>query len=129
VEPTVAIKELLLLQLPPDAVLVSVVMAPAHRERLPEIVPGAVFTVTVTAAVQLPIAYTIEVVPAAIAETMPLEEPTVAIEVFELLHTPPLTELLNVVVPPEHIPNVPVIADGAPFTVTTTALRQPLPVL
>lgn len=46
-DPTVATPVLLLVQVPPDTVLPSVVVAPAHALVVPVIVPGLVFTVTI----------------------------------------------------------------------------------
>ena len=59
---------------------------------------------------------------------MPLATPepdTVAIEVPELLHVPPLGLHVRAVVAPAHIDAVPPIAPGVPFTVTCMALKQP----
>lgn len=44
-----------------------------------------------------------------------------------LLHTPPPVTSLSVVVSPEHIVVLPVIAKGAGFTVTTACCVQPAP--
>ena len=44
--------------------------------------------------------------------TMPVKDPIVASPVAELLHVPPATVLLSVVVKPTHIVFVPVIAAG-----------------
>lgn len=63
--------------------------------------------------------YDIVATPAATPVTMP-DVPTVAVPVALLLHTPPATELLNVVVRPTHIPaDDGDIAAGAVVTVTT----------
>ena len=69
------------------------------------------------------------VVPVAMPVTIPVEEATIATLVLPLLHTPPPTELLNVVVLPAHTVVVPVIADGTELTVSATVLRHPPPVL
>ena len=42
-----------------------------------------------------------------------------------LLHEPPLTALVRVVVPPTHICMAPAISDGDGVTVTTTVRAQP----
>ena len=61
---------------------------------------------------------------------MPLTTPpvTVAIEVLLLLHVPPLTLLLSVVVAPTHMLAVPVMAGGAAKTVTAIVVAQPVDV-
>ena len=57
--------------------------------------------------------------PAVTPVTTPLPDPTVAIAVLELVHTPPLTVLLSVVVKPVPTVVVPVIdeIDGFTFTI------------
>jgi hypothetical protein len=62
-------------------------------------------------------------VPAAIPVTVPLTEPTVAIPVLELLHTPPVVALVSVVVAPAHTVLDPAIADALP---TLTLLKDKL---
>ena len=57
-------------------------------------------------------------VPNAIPETIPVNEPTIATEVLELLHTPPEVAQYNVDVLPGAIVVMPVIAAGAALTVT-----------
>lgn len=58
-------------------------------------------------------------VPAVTPDTTPLPEPTVATDVLELVHVPPLTELLSVVVKPVPTVVIPVIGgiDGLTFTI------------
>jgi len=51
-------------------------------------------------------------------ETMPVPEPTEAIDGLLLLQVPPLVAWLSVVVAPSHTSVVPVMAVGAVFTVT-----------
>jgi hypothetical protein len=63
-------------------------------------------------------------VPADNAETTPLEDPTVATVVLELLHEPPSEALLSVDVAPSHMLVFPVIAGNAP-TVNTLVAKQP----
>jgi len=57
-------------------------------------------------------------VPAEIPVTIPVEDPTLAIPVALLLHTPPEEASLNVVVEPKHRDSVPVIEAGTGYTVT-----------
>jgi hypothetical protein len=64
--------------------------------------------------------------PAVMPDTTPLILPTVATDVLLLNHVPPLVAELNVVVAPEHIASVPVIAAGEATTVTTAVTKQPL---
>ena len=52
------------------------------------------------------------VVPAVRADTKPVEFPIVATGGLKLVHVPPVTELLKVVVKPEHKVVVPDIAAG-----------------
>lgn len=67
----------------------------------------------------------------AVPAVMPVTAPvllTLATAVLLLLHTPPVTASLNVVVPPVHTVMVPVMvpADGVPDTVTVVvALAVP----
>jgi hypothetical protein len=58
--------------------------------------------------------------------TMPLAEPTDAIEELLLLHVPPLTVLPKVVVLPRQTADEPDIADGNALTVTTLIAAQPV---
>ncbi len=51
-----------------------------------------------------------------------------AIEVLLLLHVPPVTELLSVVVPPRQTPVMPVIGGGVGLTVNTLVVMQPVDV-
>jgi hypothetical protein len=57
-------------------------------------------------------------VPADTPLTTPVDEPTVAIVVFPLLHVPGPTELVSVVVAPTHTFMLPVIVAGIGYTVT-----------
>lgn len=68
------------------------------------------------------------VVPAVIPVTTPVPDivPTAGVE---LLHAPPDVALLRVVDCPVHTVNMPVIEEGAGFTVTITLLWQPVGVL
>ena len=53
--PTVATVVVTLLQVPPAVTSVSKVDAPSHKEKVPLIAAGWVFTVTITVAAQAPI--------------------------------------------------------------------------
>jgi hypothetical protein len=65
-------------------------------------------------------------VPSAIAATMPLDAPTVAIEVLPLAHVPPVVALPNVIFAPTHTGVEPVMAEGCALTVTTVDVLQPV---
>jgi hypothetical protein len=60
-------------------------------------------------------------------DTTPDDEPTFTKLGELLLHTPPATASLNVVVSPTHTESTPVIAAGAGFTVTVLANMHPPP--
>jgi hypothetical protein len=64
-------------------------------------------------------------VPAATPVTTPLPV-TVAVAVLLLLHVPPETASLSVVVEPTHVNIVPVIAVAGPETVIVAVLAQPV---
>lgn len=66
-------------------------------------------------------------VPAATPVTTPVDIFTEAIEVLLLLHVPPETALLRVLVPPTGIEVMPVIAAGAGVTDTALTAVQPPP--
>lgn len=59
-------------------------------------------------------------VPGAIPVTIPEDVPTVATDVFVLLHEPPVMELLKTVELPTHTLAIPVIAAGLGLIVTET---------
>lgn len=61
---------------------------------------------------------------------MPLDAPIVAIEVFELVHTPPVVRLASVIVPPTHTVEGPVIeSTHGEEAVTDTLDAQPAAVV
>jgi hypothetical protein len=121
-EPTVALAVLLLIHEPPPVVLANVVDDPAHIVAVPVIAATELLTVTILLAlVPHPVEYVILAVPAVTPETTPVEELTVAIARLELVHVPLATELLNVTVDEGHSTDVPVMAAGTPFTVTSLA--------
>jgi hypothetical protein len=116
---------------PPVAVLVNVVVAPMHPDPAPDMVPGVAFTVIViVAAVPHPVLYDIVLVPAAMPDNKPVEGLMVAVDGALLLHAPPVSVLLSVVVAPAHKLVVPVIPAGPPFMVTgNVAAGHPFPKL
>ncbi len=63
--------------------------------------------------------------PAATPETIPVAEPTVAIEVLLLVHVPPEVALFSVTEAPTHVAIVPVMADGNGVTVTVVVTDPP----
>jgi hypothetical protein len=65
----------------------------------------------------MPVVYVMSAVPALIAATSPVDMLMVATEALPLLHVPPVTGLLSVVVDPSHSNNVPVMAPGVVLTV------------
>jgi hypothetical protein len=65
-------------------------------------------------------------VPVAIPVTTPVMS-TGATAALLLLHVPPDTELVKVVVEPIHTLGEPAIAAGEVFTVTVTTRKQPVP--
>ena len=65
-------------------------------------------------------------VPADIPDTMPVE-PTVAMSVAPLVHTPPVVVQLSAVVCPAHKPIVPVIGAGLALTVIIFVVVHPVP--
>lgn len=69
--------------------------------------------------------YEIVAVPAATPVTSPLNEPTVAIPVAELLHIPPPLTSARVVIPPTQTVAVPVIGAGDGFTVIVLETLHP----
>lgn len=58
------------------------------------------------------------VVPVAMPDTMPEAAPTLPTDGLLLLHVPPLTASVNVIVVPIQSAIVPMIADGDAFTVS-----------
>jgi hypothetical protein len=96
-ELTVAAEVLLLNQVPPVGVELSVMVVPVQTDEGPAIGVGALLTVTVVVMLQpVPSEYVIRDVPAATPQTIPLDEPMVATPVLLLVHTPPVTLLPNV---------------------------------
>ena len=119
-DPTVAMAVLLLIQVPPVVLFVSVVEAPSQRTNVPAIAAGLELTVATVVRLH-PVAsvYVMFDVPAATPVSVPLEEPIVATATSLLLHVPPEGVALNVVVIPIQVNDVPPITDGRALTVTS----------
>ena len=64
-------------------------------------------------------------VPAAMAETTPVDEPTVATDVLLLLHVPPLPDAVSVDVSPGYNVVLPLMSPAVELTVTTAVVEQP----
>ena len=125
VEPMVATDGLLLVHVPPVVGSVRVVVAPTHTNGVPPIVPGAVLTVTTAVAVQMPpVVYVIVAVPAEIPVTVPEPEPMVAMAGLLLVHMPPVTALVRVVVAPTQTCRVPPMEAGVVTTVTIVVVTH-----
>ena len=106
-----------LLQAPPVAASLRLVVAPTQTVFVPVIGAGAGPTVTVIVAEQpADVIYVMVNVHAATPVTIPVVKPTVATDGLLLLHVPPPTSL-SAVVEPTHTFGVPVIA-GTPFDVS-----------
>ncbi len=105
------------LQLPPNGVLLNVVVDPTHTFNAPVITDGTGLTVTVAVFEHpAPSEYVITVVPGAEPVTIP-EVPIPATDGVALLHAPPLIALLSGVVEPGHTVRVPRIGPGDVLTV------------
>ncbi len=95
-EPTVARDKLLLLHVPPEVALLSVVVRPGHTDVVPVISATAAFIVTSVIAKQPALAvYVILATPVPTAVTRPVLAPTVATDPLLLLHVPPAATLLS----------------------------------
>lgn len=117
-KPTVAVPVLLLVHVPPGVASASVVVELTQMLLTPVGTAGVVLTVTTTVAKQPPPnVYVIVGVPAATPVTIPEELPTVASARLLLVHVPPETALVNVVVNPTHTLVVPEKEPGEGLTV------------
>lgn len=97
-----------LLHVPPEEVVINVVLLPAHRLIVPDIAAGTRLTVTTSDVVQpAVVVYTMVAVPAATPVTTPDATLTAAVEVILLLQVPPEGVELNVVVAPSQTVSVP----------------------
>ena len=105
---------------------VKVVVVPAQTLLLPLIGAGDGTTVIARVTVhEAPKEYVIVVVPAAIPLTLPLEDPMLALAEL-LVHTPPATELVSVVVAPTQTVGIPPMTEGAGLTVIIFVTPQPV---
>jgi len=110
----------LIVHTPPKGLAVNVVLVPTQTTELPTVVTGIGFTVsTLTAAHPDGITYDITVVPIDVPVTTPVLKLTEATAGLLLVHNPPVVALVNVPELPTHITEVPTIAAGTAFTVTT----------
>lgn len=122
---------LLLLHVPPVLASESVVVEPTQTVDAPAMGSGSGLTVITLVVVATPqplvTVYTIVSTPAVTPVTIP-EASTVATRVLVLLHTPPVTEPVTVMVLPAHTavgPDiVPAVGNG--FTVITVVLIHPV---
>ena len=123
--PIVATEVAVLLQMPPLVASVSNVADPSHKEKLPSIAVGCVFTVTVAVAAQLPIVYDTVEVPVLIllAVTVP-PVLIVATVVVTLLHTPPPVASVSVIELPWQMGVLPLMAAGKVVTVAICVATQ-----
>ena len=64
--------------------------------------------------------------PVVMPVTVPLSEPTVATSGLELVHRPPGTTSLKLVVPPAHTVAAPLMGSGEELTVTVMEAAQPV---
>jgi hypothetical protein len=126
---TVPTDGVLLLQVPPDGVLVNVVVLPTPTTIVPDINVGTVFTVTTSVAVQPDVVlYTaIVAVPALTPVTNPELVGTVATLLLLLVQYVP-SVVANVVVAPTHMAPVPVSGVGVAKTVTAFVAAHPEPI-
>ncbi len=128
VELTVATEGLLLLHVPPGVLSERATDAPTQVPDGPTIGAMVVAPVTVKDIVRkqpLPNVYVMVQVPAATPVTTPVAMFTEAIAVLLLLHVPPETALLSVLVPLTGIDVMPDIAAGAGVTFTPLMAVQP----
>jgi len=118
-----------LLHTPPVVASLSVIVVPLHNDVAPMMPAAPAFTVTVAVTVQpLPSEYVITEVPGALPVTVPVVL-MVAVTVLPLVQVPPPAVLPSVVVPPAHKCNIPLIAEGARFTVIMVVAVQPATVV
>lgn len=113
------------LQTPPEGVLDRVVLLPWQTVSVPEMAPGAAFTVTTADEEHPPDQrHIIVAVPGATPATIP-DGVTVATDGDEELQDTPGVAQLSVVVCPSHSTSVPVTGAGLALTVSTAVARHP----
>ena len=117
-EPTVATEEPLELHAPPLVALANSIEAPTQTDDGPVNAEGDAFTEILFITVQEPIVYEIVTAPAEIPPTTPVVAPTVPVAEEPLLHVPPATEFVSVMVCPVQTDDGPAIAAGVVSTVT-----------
>jgi hypothetical protein len=123
VVPIVAIEGVDELQVPPVVVDESAVVLPTHMANVPVMAAGKFTTVSAFVfAHPFVSVYVMLVDPPAIAVTLPERLPTVATPALLLVQTPPVGVLVKVSADPAQRLVLPVIADGAVFTVITVVL-------
>lgn len=127
-EPTVATVVTLLVHVPPDVVLLSCVVAPAHIVVLPVMVVGNGFTVTVIDRLH-PVgnaSVITDVPPGALPVIIPVVVPIGATTGLLLLHVPPPVLSVSAMVDPTHTLVGPTITPGNGFTVTIVVVEHPV---
>jgi hypothetical protein len=123
--PIVATVVVLLVHPPPPIESVSVSDDPIHTTGEPFITPGNGYTVTIVVTEQpSPRAYVIVTVPADTPTTPTLV--TIAIAVSLLLHVPPVTESVRMVIEPTQTESAPKIGPGDRVTVIITVAMHPV---
>lgn len=123
---TDAVPVALLAHVPPGVALLSVADWPTHSDSVPVMADGSEFTVNVFVDIQPDgRVYVIVVVPGLTPPATPVPAAIVPVAGVLLLHIPPDTACVIVVVRPWHTVELPVIAAGAGVTVTTSVEIQP----
>ena len=125
VEDPIVTADPLAVHVPPDVVLLSVVVAPAHIASEPRIEAGCVLTVTPIVVLQPPAVYVIVKTPLVEPVTIPDNEPIGKFAELLLLQVPPPVRSLSVVVEPLHICWLPSMAPGAGLSVSVLVTVQP----
>lgn len=124
-KPTEATEGVVLVQVPPETVLVSVVVVATHSEAVPPIADGVALTVTIAVREQPETVYDIVAVPAVMPETTPVPDITDATPGLPDDHAPEGVASARVVVLPMQTERIPVIAAGTALTVTVAVVVQP----
>jgi hypothetical protein len=129
IEPIVPDAATLLLHVPPDGLLLNVVVAPSHTIADPNNADGRGFTVTIAVRKHPAPALLVYVIVTVFADTpvtTPVLEVTEPISGLLLAQAPPEGPLLSVVVNPWQTDIAPVITDVAGLTVMVINVRQPV---
>lgn len=125
-DPMVATPVLILVQVPPDGVLESDVVAPTQTVGVPAIAVGNAFTVSTPVFLQpVDSVYVMTVVPAAIPVATPLPPLIVATAGVPDDHVPPVGEPDMVVVLPAQTA-APLTGEGSGLTVAVMVRKQPV---